>query len=90
MAPEFQGKEVNQHSYMYWEHEGNEAIRKGNWKAIKDSNKKNWELYDLSSDRIETKNFANEHPEIMKELITKWEEWAHSHFVFPKHKEETK
>ncbi len=86
MLPEFQGKEVSQHSYMYWEHEGNEAIRKGNWKAVKDGNEKSWQLYDLSSDRIETKNVSAQHPEILKELIAKWEEWANSHYVFPKHK----
>jgi arylsulfatase len=90
IVPQFQGKQVMQHTYMYWEHEDNEAIRKGNWKAVKDGNKKSWELYDLSSDRIETKNIATQHPEILKELITKWEEWANSHHVFPKHKGETK
>ncbi len=90
IVPEFLGKEVSQHSYMYWEHEGNEAIRKGNWKAVKDSNEKTWQLYDLSSDRIETKNVSAQHPEILKELITKWEEWANSHYVFPKHKGEIK
>jgi len=42
MAPAFKGTNLTQHEYMYWEHEGNEAIRKGNWKAVKDNGKKNW------------------------------------------------
>lgn len=90
MVPLFTGKVVDEHQYMYWEHEGNQAIRKGNYKAVKDSNKKNWELYDLSSDRTETKDLAAQLPEITKELIMKWNEWADSHFVLPKHIGETK
>jgi len=53
------------------------AIRDGNWKAIRrDLNVKKpmepWELYDLSTDRSETKNLAASHPEIVKRLEKTW------------------
>lgn len=90
IAPQFQGKEAGRHPYMYWEHEDNQAIRKGNWKAVKDGNKKKWELFDLSSDRNETKNVASQRRDILQELERKWEEWANTHYVFPKRKNESK
>lgn len=90
IAPQFRGKEVSRHPYMYWEHEENQAIRKGNWKAVKDGNSKDWNLFDLASDRNETKNIASQQPGILRELVLKWEEWANSHYVFPKHKNESK
>src|SRR5699024_8708862 len=37
---------------LYWEHEGNAAIRKGKWKLVKDY-PNDWELYDMQDDRTE-------------------------------------
>lgn len=67
--------EQKQHEYLYWEfHErgGRQAIRKGNWKAVKYNVLKNpnasIELYDLSIDEGEKNNVASEHPEIVKDM----------------------
>ncbi|MFY0714921.1 arylsulfatase [Seonamhaeicola sp. NFXS20] len=64
-----------QHEYLYWEfHErgGRQAVRKGNWKAVKYNVLKNpntpMELYDLSKDIGEEHNVASKHPEIVKEM----------------------
>ena len=35
-----------------------------------------WELYDMETDRSETKNLAKEHPELTRELAAEWEAWA--------------
>lgn len=86
MVPVINGSPFSQHTYMFWEHEGNQAVRKGQWKAVKDGEKKNWELYDLSNDRAEELNMAGQYPNILSELVAKWEEWANTHAVFPKHK----
>lgn len=74
----------SKHEYMYWEHSGHSAIRKGDWKAVKDVAKTEWELYDLCTDRDEQINVAQSHPELVKELNDKWYEWANSHQVLPK------
>jgi arylsulfatase A-like enzyme len=63
------------HDYLYWEfHEkkGRQAVRKGNWKGVRYkvsiSPDSPIELYDLSADLGETKNLAEQYPEIAAEL----------------------
>lgn len=85
MSPLFHSDKLDKHNYMFWEHEGNQAVRKGDWKAVKDRERK-WELFNLSVDRTEEKDLAQQHPEILKDMVDKWQEWAVSHFVFPKKK----
>jgi arylsulfatase A-like enzyme len=65
-----------QHEYLYWEfHErgGRKALRKGNWKLVQydvlNPEKTTTELYDLSTDIGEENNVANEHPDVVKELL---------------------
>lgn len=65
-----------EHDYLYWEfHErgGRQAIRKGHWKAVKYNVFKNpegqLELYNLSVDIGEIKNVADEHPDILEEMV---------------------
>lgn len=63
------------HDFFYWEFPekgGQLAIRIGDWKGVKQGLRANenapWELYNLATDRNETKNVAAEHPEILKEM----------------------
>ncbi len=65
-----------EHETMYWEfHEqdGRQAIRKGNWKLVRYKvlipAKTTTELYDLSKDLGETSNIADQHPEIVADLM---------------------
>ena len=56
-------------------------MRQGNWKALrvtakgKDSSVSTWQLYDLSTDRTETKDVAKSNPEVVKTLTKQWETW---------------
>jgi arylsulfatase len=74
LVPAFQNQEVNREA-LYWEHEGNKAVRQGRWKAVAPS-RAPWELYDLEADRTESRNVAGKHPEILQELTTLWQSWA--------------
>ncbi len=72
--PTLLGKEQRQkHDYLYWEfsnYGGQQAVRKGKWKAIRrnlESGNKTVELYDLSNDS-ENKNLASQHPAIVNEM----------------------
>ena len=57
---------------LWWLHEGNRAVRVGDWKlvAAKDDP---WELYDLKTDRAEQHNLAAKQPDKVKELAQVWQ-----------------
>lgn len=56
---------------LWWLHEGNRAIRVGKWKLVAAKGDP-WELYDLKTDRAESKNLVNEQPEKAQELESLW------------------
>jgi arylsulfatase A-like enzyme len=65
-----------QHPYLYWEfHEqgGKQAVRMGKWKAVRLNVHKNpdapLELYNLEEDPAETKNIADQYPEIIESCL---------------------
>ena len=57
---------------LWWLHEGNRALRVGDWKIVAAGKDAAWELYDLSADRSETKNLAAGQPEKVRELAAQW------------------
>ena len=58
--------------FLWWLHEGNRALRMGDWKivAAKDDP---WSLYDLTADRAESTDLASRQPERLAEMIRTWE-----------------
>jgi arylsulfatase len=58
---------------IFFHHEKKKALRDGRWKITTIEENGEWELYDLSVDRGETHNLAEEHPEKLRELISLWE-----------------
>jgi arylsulfatase A-like enzyme len=67
-APALLGKPQREHEYLYWEfHEGassKQAVRLGNFKAVRVAPSRPVELYDLTSDIGEENNVAARHPDI--------------------------
>jgi arylsulfatase A-like enzyme len=61
------------HPDLWWAHEGNRAIRVGDWKLVA-ARDQDWELYNLASDRTETRDLAQERPEKVRELSVRWQE----------------
>jgi len=72
---------------LFWEHEGNRAIRSGDWKAVAEGVKGDWELYDLSKDPFEQQNLGAQHPERLQELIAQFDNWAEEVGASPLHHE---
>jgi arylsulfatase A-like enzyme len=60
---------------LFWEHMGNKAVRRGDWRAVH-SDKQPWRLFDLSRDPAETTDLAAAHPERLEELKSLWRDWA--------------
>ncbi len=84
LVPAFKNKPI-QRDLIFWEHEGNRAIRINNWKLVSKTTKnkifteedeKAWELYDMDNDPSETKDLAAQNPQKVKEMAEKWEKEA--------------
>ncbi|MEC8555871.1 MAG: arylsulfatase [Planctomycetota bacterium] len=65
---------------IYWEHEGNAAMRWGDWKLVKEW-KKPWELYNIAKDRTEMENLVDFEAAQFKKMLAMWESWAKKHEV---------
>ncbi|MHC4445502.1 MAG: sulfatase-like hydrolase/transferase, partial [Planctomycetota bacterium] len=75
LLPIFQGKARTGHDGLFWEHEGNRAVRHQKWKLVSRDGDQ-WELYDIQADRTELNNLAGKHPETVKLLTAKYNQWA--------------
>lgn len=75
LLPVFEGKIRAQPAPIFWEHEGNRAVRVQQWKLVA-RHGQDWELYDVADDRTEQKNLAAAHPEKVKELSGLYDAWA--------------
>ncbi|MCX6906617.1 MAG: arylsulfatase [Verrucomicrobia bacterium] len=89
LVPAFDNKPIERDA-LYWEHEGNAAIRVGDWKLVRLGHNGSWELYNLKADRTELHDLAAGQPERVKELAAKWEAWAKRANVIPYPKEAAK
>ena len=83
MVGAWQGSPVTEEHPLYFEHEGNCAIRVGRWKLVR-KHAQDWELFDLSVDRSEVTDLAGSQPERVRDLATGYERWANDHGVKPR------
>jgi len=60
---------------MFWEHEGNAAVRIGKWKLVK-RYPRDWELYDMDADRTELRDLAASDPERVRSMAAQYDAWA--------------
>ena len=65
---------------VFWEHEGNRAMRDGPWKLVW-AREGPWELFHLDQDRTETKDLREAHPKRFATMKRIWESWARRHGV---------
>lgn len=75
LAPIFRDGRREGHAAIYWEHEGNKAVRQGDLKLVSKGNGK-WELYDLKADRTEMQDLAEKQAGKVEELKGLWRAWA--------------
>ena len=71
LAPAFAADVLVDRDSLWWFHQGNRAIRIGDWKLVA-AKGESWELYDLRNDRAEAKNLATALPEKTAELAAAW------------------
>lgn len=61
---------------LFWEHEGNRAVRQGDYKLVAQHNTP-WELYNMRKDRSELHDLTQSMPQKAAELKRLYEAWAH-------------
>ena len=66
---------------LFFEHEGNRALRLGKWKLVWTNFSKQWELYDIEADRSEMHNLAEKYPDKVKQMGKQWNDWAEKSYV---------
>jgi len=75
LRPLFTGGRIEREG-LFWEHEGNRALRVGQWKLVAKGPRGKWELYDMESDRTELNDLAGREPERVAAMAENWAEWA--------------
>jgi len=74
LLPIFDGKPRTRKP-IYWEHEGNKAVRDGKWKLVQRFPEQ-WELYDMEADRTEMNDLAKVEPKRTSAMANMWQQWA--------------
>ena len=80
LVPSFEKDGAVVHSHIYFHHEGNRALRAGDWKIVNESNVNRgqpdnpWALYDLAIDRCEMEDLSGDYPEKLAEMVALWRE----------------
>ena len=82
LRPAFDGEPLARAQPLFWEHEGNRAVREGDWKLVAKEDAP-WELYHIADDRIESRDLAASEPSRAKDLAAKWDAYAARADVLP-------
>jgi arylsulfatase len=81
LIPAFRGEPAAPR-LLFFEHEGNRAVRDGVWKLVALRGKP-WELYHVETDRGELDDLAGRQPERVERMARAWDEWATRCNVIP-------
>lgn len=70
-----QGADWSRELPIFWEHEGNSAIRMGRFKLVRQHGRP-WELFDMETDRTELHDLAGRGGALEADLLRRYEDWA--------------
>jgi arylsulfatase A-like enzyme len=79
LTPILRGESPAAREAIYWEHEGNRAVRQGKWKLVskwQPPEDGRWELYDMEADRTEMNDLAASMPDRVESMSALWQAWA--------------
>ena len=80
MVPAFRGEALTRGKPIFWEHEGNRAVREGKWKLVAGFGKP-WQLFDMTADRAEMHDLAASQPDRVRKMAGQWDAWAARSYV---------
>jgi arylsulfatase A-like enzyme len=82
LTPAFVGEQIEREA-IYWEHEGNRAVRVGDYKLVAKAPPAQWELYNITNDRSEQHDLAKDDPQRVQKMAAMWEAYAARANVLP-------
>ncbi len=96
LVPVFENRDLDREA-LFWEHEGNRAVRMGKWKLVSKASKnsfiwdqtdeldlEDWELFDMEKDRTEIHSVASTNPDLVKRMASMWMDWARRTDIIPR------
>lgn len=83
LRPSFSGQSLIRGKPIFWEHEGNRAMRDGKWKLVARGPQGRWELYDMEADRTELHDLMEIESDRAQSMISQYEAWALDALVKP-------
>ncbi|MCA9120208.1 MAG: arylsulfatase [Planctomycetaceae bacterium] len=75
LLPIFRGQTRDEHDQLCWSAPRHYAIRSGKWKAIQARGGGPWQLFDLAADPTELRDLSAREPDVLKELVAKFDAW---------------
>ena len=82
LRPALNGEPLNRPNPIFWEHEGNRAVRQGDWKLVAKEGEP-WELFNIAEDRSELHDLSAKHPERVSAMSAAWDAYAARANVLP-------
>jgi arylsulfatase A-like enzyme len=82
LLPHLNGRRLGERT-LFFEHEGNRAIRRGDWKAVSVASSP-WELYRIDVDRTEMTNLASGESERLQDMVGDWTKWGRGLDAIPR------
>ena len=81
LVPAFMNRALDREA-IYFEHEGNRAVRMGKWKLVA-AHREPWQLHDMEADRTEMHDLSGNHPDLRAKMVGMYEKWAERCDVLP-------
>ncbi|MEZ4869058.1 MAG: arylsulfatase [Caldilineaceae bacterium] len=75
LKPLMQGARWTRERPIFWEHEGNRAVRFGEWKLVS-QHPGAWELYNMEEDRTELHDLSGKNQDRLAQFVRQYEQWA--------------
>jgi len=81
LLPAFNGDALIRNAPLFWEHEGNRAVRDGKWKLVAKGANGAWQLYDMEADRTELNDLSGSNAQRVNDMAALYDAWAERAYV---------